>query len=55
MKNAFVEYMSYKLKKYGSQAYPYLNILEEEVAKTGSDISEIVKKEHFDIAVKRYQ
>ena len=53
MKNAFVEYMSYKLKKYGSQAYPYLNILEEEVAKTGSDISEIVKKEHFDIAVKK--
>ena len=53
IKNAFVEYMSYKLKKYGSKAYAYLNILEEEVAKTGNDISEIVKKEHFDIAVKK--
>ena len=53
MKNAFVEYMSYKLKKYGSKAYAYLNILEEEVAKTGYDISEVIKKEHFDIAVKK--
>ncbi len=53
MRNAFVEYMSYKLKKYGSKAYPYLNILEDEVAKTGNDISDIIKKEHFDIAVKK--
>lgn len=53
MKNAFIEYMSYRLKKYGSRAYDYLNVLEEEVAKTGNDISEIVKKEHFDIAVKK--
>ncbi|MGN1327912.1 MAG: glucoamylase family protein, partial [Clostridia bacterium] len=53
IKNTFVEYMSYKLKKYGSQAYAYLTILEEEVAKTGNDISDIIKKEHFDIAVKK--
>ena len=53
MKNSFIEYMSYKLKKYGSKAYAYLNVLEEEVAKTGNDISEIIKKEHFDIAVKK--
>ena len=52
-KNAFIEYMSYRLKKYGSKAYDYLNVLEEEVAKTGNDISEIIKKEHFDIAVKK--
>ena len=37
----------------GSKAYAYLNILEDEVAKTGSDIYEVVKKEHFDIAVKK--
>ena len=53
MKNAFIEYMSYRLKKYGSKAYAYLNILEEEVAKTGNAISEVIKKEHFDIAVKK--
>ncbi len=53
MKNAFIEYMSYKLKKYGRKAYSYLNILEEEVKKAGGDISDIVKKEHFDIAVKK--
>ena len=53
MRNSFIEYMSYKLKKFGRQAYAYLNILEEEVEKTGSDISEIVKKEHFDVAVKK--
>ena len=53
MKNSFVEYMSYKLKKYGSKAYNYLNILEEEVSKTGNSIYDIVKKEHFDIAIKK--
>ena len=53
VKNAFIEYMSYRLKKMGSKAYAYLNILEDEVAKTGNDIYEVVKKEHFDIAVKK--
>ena len=53
MRNSFIEYMSYRLKKYGRKAFAYLNILEEEVEKTGSDISEIVKKEHFDVAVKK--
>ena len=53
MRNSFIEYMSYRLKKYGRKAFAYLNILEEEVEKTGNDISEIVKKEHFDVAVKR--
>ena len=53
MRNSFVEYMSYRLKKYGRKAFAYLNILEEEVEKTGNDISEIVKKEHFDVAVKK--
>ena len=53
MKNSFIEYMSYRLKKYGSKAYAYLNVLEEEVVKTGNDITEVIKKEHFDIAVKK--
>lgn len=31
---SFIEYMSYKLKKYGKQGTPYLDILEQEVNKT---------------------
>ena len=53
MKYPFIEYMSYRLKKYGKKAYPFFNILEEQVSKMGTDISEVIKKEHFDIAVKK--
>lgn len=53
MKYPFVEYMSYKLKKYGRQAVSYLNVLEEQVNKMGTSVSEITKKEHFDIALKK--
>lgn len=53
MKYPFIEYMSYRLKRYGKKAYPFLNILEEQVGKMGTDISEVIKKEHFDIAVKK--
>ena len=31
MKYPFIEYLSYRLKKYGKKAYPYLRILEEQV------------------------
>ena len=53
MKYPFIEYMSYKLRQFGKKAYPFLNILEEQVNKMGVDISEVIKKEHFDIAVKK--
>lgn len=53
MKYPFIEYMSHRLRKYGKKAYPFLNILEEQVNKMGTDISEVIKKEHFDIAVKK--
>lgn len=53
LKYPFVEYMSYKLKKYGKKTESYLNILEEEVQKAGTTVSEIIKREHFDIAVKK--
>lgn len=52
MKYPFIEYMSYKLKKYGKQGLPYLNILEEQVKKMGMTISEVIKKEHFDMAMR---
>lgn len=53
MKYPFIEYMSYRLKQYGRKAYAFLNILEEQVDKMGLSISEVIQKEHFDIAVKK--
>ena len=41
------------LKKYGKRAYGYLNILEEEVEKVGTTVSEAIQKEHFDIAIRK--
>jgi len=53
MKYTFIEYMSYKLKKYGKRAYPFLRVLEEEVSKTGTELEQVIKKEHFEIAVNK--
>ena len=53
MKYPFIEYMSYRLKKYGKSAYSYINVLEDQVNKMGTSISEVIKKEHFDIAIKK--
>ena len=53
MKYPFIEYMSYRLKQYGKQAYAFLNILEQQVEKKGLSITEVIQKEHFDIAVKK--
>lgn len=52
-KYTFIEYMSYKLKQYGKNGIPYLNILEEEISKQGLSLPEVIKKEHFDIALKK--
>lgn len=53
MKYPFIEYMSYKLKQYGKQGLIYLNILEEQVNKMGMTVSEVIEKEHFDIAIRK--
>ena len=53
VKYPFIEHMSYRLKKYGKQATMYLKILEEEVNKQGLTVSEVIKKEHYDIALKK--
>ncbi len=50
MRYPFIEYMSYILKRYGKKANAYLNILEEVVEKLGTTVSEVIKKEHFEIA-----
>lgn len=53
MSYPFIEYLSYKLKSYGKKGYPYLQILEEQVEKKEASVSEVIKKEHFDMAVKK--
>ena len=50
LKYSFIEYMSYRLKKYGKNAIVYQNILEQEVLKTGLSVSDVIQKEHFQIA-----
>lgn len=54
-KYTFIEYLSFKLKKYGKKGIPYLNILEEEINKQGLSLSDVIKKEHFDIALKKVE
>ncbi len=53
MKYPFIEYMSYILKRYGKKGYSYLKALEEAVEMTGTSVAEVIKKEHFDIAVRK--
>ena len=53
MRYSFIEYMAYTLKRYGKKGYSYLKVLEETVEMAGSNVSEVIKKEHFDIAVKK--
>ena len=52
-KETYIEYLSYRLKLYGKKGLPYIKILEEQVEKTGTTISDVIKKEHFDIALKK--
>lgn len=53
MKYPFIEYMSYILKRYVKKGYSYQKVLEEVVEMTGTTVSEVIKKEHFDIAVRK--
>ena len=53
VKYPFIEYLSYRLRKYGKKAYPFLNVLEEQVNKMGLDLQDVIKKEHFDIAMRK--
>ncbi len=50
LKYPFIEYMSYRLKKYGKLASSYQEILEAEVLKMGLTVNEVVQKEHLYIA-----
>lgn len=50
---SFVEHMAYSLRKYGKKGYPYLKALDEIVEKKGITVDQIIKKEHFIIAVSK--
>lgn len=50
LKYPFIEYMCYKLKKYGKSGTSYQEILEEEVSKLGLSCFDVVQKEHLYIA-----
>ena len=52
MKYPFIEYLSYKLRRGGKAAIPFIDALEEQVNKLGTTIDDVIKKEHFDIALK---
>jgi hypothetical protein len=53
MKYSFIEYMSYKLKRYGRHGLPYLEVLEEQVNRMGMTVSEVIQKEHYDMAISK--
>ena len=53
MKYPFIEYMSYMLKRYGKKGIGYLNVLEEIVEKQGTTVSDVIQKEHFNIAMQK--
>lgn len=50
---AYIEYMSYSLKKYGKKAYSYQKALEEIVSRSGITVQQAIKREHIDIAVRK--
>ena len=53
MKYPFIEHMSYRLRSYGRVANSFISVLENEVQMMGTTISDVIKKEHFDIALKK--
>ena len=53
MKYPFIEHMSYRLRSYGKVAHNFINVLENEVNMMGTTTSDVIKKEHFDIALKK--
>lgn len=50
MKNTYIEYLAYILKKNGQKTNKYLQALEEIIKMSGKDLKDIIIKEHLDIA-----
>lgn len=53
LKYPFIEHISYKLKKIGKKGKAFFDILENQVNKMGTVVSDVIQKEHFDIAIKK--
>ena len=51
--SSYVEFMVYLLKKEGKTAKKYIDILSEEIKKAGTTVDEIIKIEHYDMALRR--
>ena len=49
-RNSYIEYLSYKLKTYGKITSKYQELLDKEVEKIGETVSEIIRKEHINVA-----
>ena len=50
---AYVEHLMYSLKKIGKDGKQYIETLEEEIKKVGTSINDVIKFEHYDMAVRR--
>ena len=50
---AYVEFMVYLLKKEGKDTRKYIDILSEEIKKAGATLDEVIKTEHYDMALRR--
>ena len=50
---SYVEYLIYCLKKFGKDGAVYVQILEEEIRKVGTTTSEVIRTEHYDLALRR--
>lgn len=53
IKTSFIEHMSYKLKKMGRIGIPYTQVLEEQIEKLGLTTYDVIKKEHYDLALRK--
>ena len=51
--SSYIEHLMYLLKKNGNEGIKYLEILEEEVKKVGTTVSNVIKVEHYDMTTKR--
>ncbi len=49
----YVEFLVYLLKKEGKSTKKYIDILSEEIKKAGTTLDEIIKIEHYDMALRR--
>ena len=53
IKTSFIEHMSYKLKKLGKKGIPFMQILEEQIEKLGLTLYDVIKKEHYDLSLRK--